>query len=338
MISEYALDPALVARWHDPKEWALFREAFADGTGRYGSTFPRQSTKKWRHYVRAHFRKISPDATPESLSWQRLDALLEQFSKRMVERIARDADSGTWLEKVVADHHARPFDGILSTVRADSVPEVITPDMLFSERLPEAWKVRPSVAAPRTVAGFAQALAPLLMRCKEAVFVDPHFNPDEKRYLNSLEALLTVLWGSNLCTDKPETQLIMAEGTKEDEKANRDAGWLLDRCQKRLPKILPSGCSLKVTVLRRRECDMEIHDREKLHNRYVLTKLAGISFGIGLDVADDNERGQTDDLCRLSGDQLKLRWGQYVSAKDSYFDVAAGPQEISSSGHKREKR
>jgi hypothetical protein len=87
MISEFALDPALVAQWHDPREWALYREAFADGTGRCGSTFPRRKPNKWRQYVFRHFRELAPEATPESLSWQRLDAVLEQLSKHMVERM-----------------------------------------------------------------------------------------------------------------------------------------------------------------------------------------------------------------------------------------------------------
>ena len=61
----------------------------------------------------------------------------------------------------------------------------------------------------------------------------------------------------------------------------------------------------------------------------MLTKFAGVSFGTGLDVADHEETEQTDDLCRLSREQLLKRWGQYVSGKDSYFDKAAGPSAIS---------
>jgi hypothetical protein len=78
-----------------------------------------------------------------------------------------------------------------------------------------------------------------------------------------------------------------------------------------------------VTVLKERECG------EKIHNRYVLTTLAGVAFGTGLDAAD-GEAGkvQSDDLCRLSSEQLKKRWGQYKSARGSYFDIAAGPFEV----------
>jgi hypothetical protein len=97
---------------------------------------------------------------------------------------------------------------------------------------------------------------------------------------------------------------------------------LLGRCLEKLPRILPRDQSVLVTVLRQRS------GGEKVHNRYILTKLAGVSFGVGLDSADDGDTGQSDDLCRLSSEQLNKRWGQYVSARTSWFDVAAGPLEI----------
>lgn len=317
MISEYALDPALVAGWHDLKEWALYREAFADGRGRYGSMFPRQNGKKWRQYVFHRFRELFPEATPESQSWLRLDALLKQLSERMVERIASDARAVPWLEKVVEEHRARPFHGILSTQPAAGVPEVITPDMLFGEHQPSAWKAPQSSVIARNALAFAQALAPLLTRCKEAVFVDPYFDPKEQRFRNSLAAMLQVLWGPSCCVSPPKCQLVVAEPP-------RGADGLLKDCQQRLPQILPNGRSLRVTVLRKRE------GGEKIHNRYVLTLLAAVMFGTGLDVSHEGKTDESDDLCRLSGEQLDKRWGQYVTAPSSYFEIAAGPKDISS--------
>ncbi len=83
---------------------------------------------------------------------------------------------------------------------------------------------------------------------------------------------------------------------------------------------------MQVTLLRQRPgC-------EKVHNRYILTKLAGVSFDVRLDAADDGDSGQSDDLCRLSSEQLNKCWRQYVSARTSWFDVAAGPLEILSAG------
>jgi hypothetical protein len=95
-------------------------------------------------------------------------------------------------------------------------------------------------------------------------------------------------------------------------------------CREKLPAILPPGRSLTVTVLGQRE------GGQKIHNRYLLTKFFGASFGTGLDAADDDQSGQTDDICRLSRDQLLERWGQYANrtARVTHFHVAAGPEVI----------
>ena len=92
-------------------------------------------------------------------------------------------------------------------------------------------------------------------------------------------------------------------------------------------RIIPAGHSLTVTVLQERESG------ENIHNRYVLTTLAGVAFGTGLDAAD-GEAGkfQSDDLCRLSSEQLLKRWGQYKTARGSFFDIAAGPFLVGSAG------
>jgi len=317
MISEYALDPELVVRWSDPKEWAFFREAFADATGRLGSSFPRQNAKKWRQHVLRTFCKLVPDATPETNARRRLDGLLEWLSERMVERDSNPGPASCWLDSALAEHRVRPFHGILSAAPTEGVAEVIIPDMLFGDCLPPAWTVPPCPAVRRTPSDFALALRPLLSRCREVIFVDPWFDAQESRFRESLRAMLGELWGPKRCVESPSAQLVIAEG-------KRDGDWLKDRCRERLRNLLPQGRSITVTVLRERK------GGEKIHNRYVLTKFAGVSFGTGLDIADGDETEQTDDLCRLSREQLVKRWGQYVSAKGSWFDIAAGPEEISS--------
>lgn len=318
MISEYAVDPALVAQWHDPKEWAFYREAFADCTGRIGSTFPRQNSKKWRQLVMDTFRQLVPNATDESLAWRRMDVLLERLSERMVSRDSSPGCYACWLDSALAEHRVRPFHGILSTLPATNVAEVITPAALFDDHLPSAWTVPPYGAVPRTPEDYARTLRPLLTRCREVVFVDPWFDPRETRFIEPLQAMLDMLWGPDSCIDSPEAQLVTAESER------RPGAWLMGLCSDRLPSRMPQNRRLTVTILRQRERG------EKIHNRYLLTKFAGVSFGTGLDVSDDKETQQTDDLCRLSRDQLLKRWGQYVSAVGSSFDFATEPSTIKS--------
>lgn len=328
MISEYALDPELVVRWHDPREWAFFREAFSECTGRFGSTFPRQNTNKWRQGIFKAFRERFPEETKDSRAWQRMDTLLECLTKRMIDRDRGDATDGRWLEKVLEEHQRRPFKGILSTDTVPGVGEVLTPEMLLEDRPPAAWSVPSCPPVPRTAPDFASALRPLLLRCREAVFVDPWFNPQDPRFTEPLRAMLEELWGEERSIRSPTAQLITAEGSYEEDQGrrnrNRDAQWLLGECKRQLPRILPSGRHLTVTVLKKRD------GGQKIHNRYVLTLFCGVSFGTGLDVAASESAVQTDDICRLSREQLDERWKQYVNttARARFFEVAAGPEEI----------
>ena len=51
------------------------------------------------------------------------------------------------------------------------------------------------------------------------------------------------------------------------------------------------------------------HKGEKLHNRYVLTDIGGVSFAVGLDEEDENHQ---DDVALLSKKSYTLRWQQYA--------------------------
>lgn len=318
MICEYALDPELVARWHDPKEWAFFREAFGSESGRFGSCFPKKA--KWRSEVMKAFHQAVPSAIKDAGSLRRLEDRVDTLSARLIERECSHPECPTWLTKAVAEHRARPFHGILSSIPNDSEPAVMTPDMLFDEHPPPAWRIPPNPALPRTAEAFARALAPLLTRSREVVFVDPWFDPNKRRFRATLKAMLDVLWGPDCCVRTSLAQLVLAE-------SGRSPAWRISECERLLPPIVPAGHTLAVTILKERE------NGEKIHNRYVLTCLAGAAFGIGLDEADDDAgEFQSDDLCRLSSEQLVKRWGQYVSARGSWFDIAGGPVTISSSG------
>lgn len=315
MIYEFALDPDLVARWHDPREWAFFREAFDADSGRVGSVYPR----KWRQDVLRAYHKAVPGASEDSQSRRRLEALLDRLDERMIKREPTHHDCPTWLEKAIAEHRERRFQGILSLTQAPLVPEVMTPDMLFAANPPSAWAVPPCPAPRRSAEALAKAVAPLLLRSRELVFVDPWFDPEKPRFRKGLQAMLETVWGPGRCVGPPEVELLLAESHRPDAP---NATCLLDRCRNMLPRIIPAGQAVRVTVLRQRP------NSEKIHNRYILTTLAGVSFGIGLDVANEGELGQSDDLFRLSSEQFVKRWGQYVSGRRSCFDIAADPVEI----------
>jgi len=312
MIYEFALDPELVARWYDPMEWAFFRDAFGWETGRVGAVYP----QKWdRQVIKAFLAHTHADK--DSSAFRRLEARLSDLMSRAVKRESTFAELPNWLEKAEAECGERPFRGILSLSNPRGRPEVMTPDDLFSERPPPEWRIPPNPVPPRNAQELAEAVTPLLRCCRQCVFVDPHLNPIEPRYANVLKALLGVLDDSRCIVRNHKLDIFVGEGKV-------GGAMVLRRFENWLPQCVPPGMRVTVTVLRERP------SREKLHNRYLLTDRGGVIFGVGLDEEDEAGHGQTDDLCRLSSEQWTKRWGDYVSARESTFCIAAGPAEIAS--------
>jgi hypothetical protein len=85
--------------------------------------------------------------------------------------------------------------------------------------------------------------------------------------------------------------------------------------QRSLPEIIPNG--VRVRILQWRERGRG----EKLHNRFTLTDLGGVSFGVGLDDSD-GEDGQTDDILLLNEGTYSLRFAQYAGPTPA-FDLVA---------------
>jgi hypothetical protein len=74
-------------------------------------------------------------------------------------------------------------------------------------------------------------------------------------------------------------------------------------CQSKLPQLIPTGLNVEFKRWKQRQ------GYEKLHNRYILTNLGGVSFGVGLNTG---EEGESDDLTLLARDQYMKRWEQYA--------------------------
>jgi hypothetical protein len=69
-----------------------------------------------------------------------------------------------------------------------------------------------------------------------------------------------------------------------------------------LPGLVPRGQNLLVRRWKNRSLG------EKLHNRYVLTDIGGVQFGVGL---DEGDVGTTDDVTLLSTDVYRRRLEDY---------------------------
>jgi len=297
MIYEYALEPDLVATWGERNNYRFFIRQFEFGQGRLVSRYP----KSWARRVWDKFE------TGTEIERKRLEELLQQLKQRMVKRKNFRWDGGNdyWIENALLEHQRHHFYAILAQENPDNRRFIIT-DRKLDERN-DLWDVPHGKTVNRKATDMAKAVAGTLSCCKWARFIDPHISPGSPQYKKSLSAFLKLLW-----QERPVGPPVSVEIHTKRHNGTRE--FLLDSYR----KILPAG--MRVTLYQWKEKP----GGAKLHNRYILTDLGGISFYHGLDEGKD---GETDDISRLDLKQYEKRCAQY-NRDTSAFDQAEEPLEL----------
>ena len=324
MIGEFALEPELVATWHDRKEYLFFAEKFGLRTGRIVSAYPR----KWKKMVWQAF-KSGPQANNQSAE-MRLNALLSDLSQAIVKRRNTFDEIPVWLERAEAEHARRPFHALVARDNPRSNEKVISAAQLINEGHP-CWTIADTPPTARNACELATAVATILRTCQHIVFIDPYFDPQKKRFMEPMAAFLKEIWANGYCDGNPRVELHTSIDRffKEYERGvtrapARDENVcfnLVDDMKELLPQIIPAGKELHVTIWKQRERG------KKLHNRYILTELCGVFFGTGLDQSKDQNTAETDDLTLLNARQYTDRRNEYLG-NPAAFDLVDPPFTI----------
>ena len=293
MIHEYALEPELVASWHDRMHFRFFIEKFGFGTGRVVSRYP----KKWRRLVWEALRATYGTAVGE-VERKRVEELLARLTTPEIRRLGCVWDDAhAWLENAEQENERRPFHAILSRDNPRRQPNVVLAcDILAGS--PEAWRAPSSIVVERTAASMAHAVAPMLRSAKRILLVDPHFRASRQRYQNSLGKFLRLVR-----VEAPQVAIELYAGNVADNAPDWD--FFRGECERYVPDLVPAGLTLVVRRWTNRA------EGEKLHNRYILTDIGGVQFGVGLDEGDP---GTTDDVMRLDIDVYRRRIEDYAGA------------------------
>jgi len=303
MIYEYALEPEMVAKWGAYHIAGFFRSQFGVDQGRFVSCYPEDWVKKVRNSVQ--------NQDVRDVEKNRLEVLLELLQENMVKRTkcCWDDSKRSWLENALTEHVRFPFRAIMARKNTDNLPEIICEDDLFLSTPPyKGWDAPHGITIKRNASEMASAIKMMLTCCCCVKFIDPYISPGNPNYRQSLRAFLNIL--ANKRPVGPLQAIEIHTGMHNGT---------VDFLRKSYGEIIPAG--LQVTLFQWKERP----GGQKLHNRYVLTDLGGVSFHHGLAIGRD---GETDDITRLSKEQFELRDGEY-SRVTSAFDEAAEPMVLS---------
>lgn len=304
MIFEYAIEPELVATWGNIDKSRYFRDHIGLGKNRLLSEFPKLI--KWRSRV---LKAAEP--LKNTSDHDRILELINIFTERMISRDNYSFD-GTipWLENAEKEYENKKFEAILSRENPRGHTFVLTDGDLINS---DEWNKLRGDSIPRNASEMAALISSMLANCREAIFIDPHFDPREERYRRPLGEFLKILIEKRIIRCSPRVEVHASDSYKKPA-----FSLFRDHCLKNLPPIIPSDLTLVIKRWRQRSGD------EKLHNRYILTDIGGVVFNCGLDEGED---GETDDVTLLEKKQYLHRWRQYASDTPA-FEIVGEPIEI----------
>lgn len=301
MIHAFALEPKLVATWGKRDEFRFIHDKFGIGTPRVLLELP--GFTDWKNDVCA----AASELELSEKDWKRLEEIFRIFSEHRCRRAsAVYNDVLSWLENAEHEHARHEFRAIVAADNPRRHAAVVVGDDLGQPKA-KLWACDTGATPPRSPEELATALSAMLTNCRELHLVDPHFGPENARYRKVLEALIAVL----------ATHALAPEVIRVHCSAKSDIAFFEQEAAKMAAR-LPNGCMVEFARWKQRQ------GGEKLHNRYVLTDLGGVSLGVGLDAG---EAGESDDLLLLPRAQYERRWSQYVG-EDGAFERADTPASV----------
>jgi hypothetical protein len=288
MLYEFVIEPSLlnqVAR--SRRDYVEFMKFFSIGSPQVISDYPKIKN------IRKQALRLQSYEVGEGEK-QRLEDLVAFLSE--VPRVKREApyDGADWLKNIVTENGRVIFDHVLSStphapLRVISLEQLYDGEITYPNQLP----------VTRVADDMAAAIASTLRLAAKVIFVDPYFNDRRAKWQPFIKFLRV-----SLC-NRPGTAPRIEVLFDANKESTATPQYLADKLRREEP-ILADQCSVVFKSVR------ELVGGEKLHNRYVLTDIGGVFFGVGL---DEESEGHKDDVALLNEKLYRLRWDQYAEMK-----------------------
>ncbi|MEW8046219.1 MAG: hypothetical protein AB2805_06995, partial [Candidatus Thiodiazotropha sp.] len=185
-----------------------------------------------------------------------------------------DNELGSWLQNALTQHRINPFHAIIGTDNPGGDDVVLRADDVDEHHA--LMTVPHECAVPRNVESLSAALSELLRLGSRIVFVEPFFDPYNRRHKQIFFRLLSIVQDLN-----PNTVCEIHYRYHENKPANAD----LERQARALfEHIIPQGMTLDVF------CWREKDGGEDFHARYLLTDKGGIRIDAGFDPVGEHQK------------------------------------------------
>lgn len=290
MFYECAISPeALFEIAIDRRNYRDFVKGFSTGGNFLYSELPKlkRNKKQLLEFLNANHSELQE---------KRLEDLIIFLKNNKVSRVYDYVGDVSWLENISAVNRIEQFDHVVSSTPYENI-NVINLDNFF-----ELNYARQRIVA-RVAADMTSIISCLLKTSNYIIIVDPYFS-HKQRWWNVFISLIRM--SVNNSYKKTLKIDVVFDGNKE---SSPTVDYLADKLN-RENLAFPDDFIFAVTFksLAARE------GNERLHNRYILSNVAGVCFTHGLDEGEG-----TDDVSILSEEGYNRRWEHYTT--NNVFDL-----------------
>lgn len=276
MIREFAVEPEAIVSSY--REFSYIVEKFGVCEGRVISRFP----KTWKRLV----YEAAQARHQGKVEGKKIEERLRGLSDEVLIAMSRPAGTGGWIEIALAEHQRQPFDYLITNA-PQGIAEAVPVETLDGEH--PCLQITREISIPREPEAMASACAFLLKTAKVIKIIDPHLDFSKSRFREPFKAFMKHV--------RAGTQIEIYRGIDDGGPA-RD--FMRQNSEQFLPNALPAGVNARIRLL----------PAGSMHNRFLLTDLGGIKFGVGLDAAGHNTAPE-DELSLMVPDVWQARWCQY---------------------------
>lgn len=291
MIYEFALSPATCK---DYKDVRLFLSSFGRTEGRLLSDIPK------RQWKRLAFQEINRSGCGPVERKRLKGAVLKFIRKALYKRhVVPNVSSDSWLDHALAAHNDRNFRAILSEGSDGSNACILMNDHTLVDQ--ELWNIPVDLTVQRTAGYMLDCIRPMIDCASEVILIDRHFDPDKYRFRQFLFSFAQHLSQRSYSPAIKKIDYHIGDRISDDQ--------LRLLCKQKVVAKLPDGIRISFTVW----------PWDELHDRYVLTDVGGVEFGIGLDIYDGSGPKEVR-VSRISSQTLK-RWWQGCKQQRLTFTI-----------------
>lgn len=260
MIREYAVDPEAYTRNLDALQ--RFFTDFRAEKGRVVTAIPNLQ----RNWVREQQNSIRAMELPPVQRRKCFDKISELAASSLMPGIQIPTNLNLWIEQARHVKGELGTEAIITCTTDEPNGEFDYAQLMFNE--PQNWNIDQTISVARNAQSLAEAISVSLSLADVAMFIDPYFHPSDDRY-----RLPFIEFVNRLSSGRRPCRRALVYTAIQDGKTRAD---LQRGLTEHVRPLLPVGF----------EVELSIWPSNLMHDRFVLTKQVGYSFGHGLDEAN----------------------------------------------------